>query len=93
MGNWTITITGDGIHHNGRKDDADAMAAGFVGILRANGHAVTRAEFVSGTYGVDLLDLLANAPAAAIAPHPDMVHYPNGLDDPQPYTPPTKEVA
>lgn len=30
MGQWTITITGHGIHDNGREDDADAICRRFV---------------------------------------------------------------
>jgi hypothetical protein len=45
MGHWTITIVGHGIHDNGRQDDADQMAAAFVGELRAAGHEVTDAGF------------------------------------------------
>ena len=62
MGTWAITVEGHGIHHNGRQDDAEAMAAVFVGELRAAGHEVSRAEFVltGGT-----TDVLASAPEVA----------------------------
>lgn len=45
MGAWTITIHGEGIHDNGRQDDADQMAAVFVGELEAAGHTVTDCDF------------------------------------------------
>lgn len=46
MGNWKISITGHGIHHNGRQDDAETMAAVFIGELLAAGHEVSAAEFI-----------------------------------------------
>jgi hypothetical protein len=46
MGNWRITIEGHGAHHNGRQDDADTMAATFVGELRAANHQVDAASMV-----------------------------------------------
>ena len=30
MGQWAISITGHGIHDNGREDDADAICARFL---------------------------------------------------------------
>lgn len=45
MGNWNITIKGHGIHHNGRPDDADALARAFVKTLREKGHDVSAASF------------------------------------------------
>lgn len=46
MGNWKIEIEGLGIHHNGREDDADALAKDFVRGLIAKGHKVTSARLV-----------------------------------------------
>lgn len=48
MGDWTITIHGTGIHHNGRSDDADAIAARAVAELKKNGHHIRHAEIVAG---------------------------------------------
>ncbi len=62
MGAWAITIRGHGIHHNGRQDDAEAMAAVFVGELFAAGHEVYTAEFVLTG---DTTDLVATAPQVA----------------------------
>lgn len=45
MGNWSILIRGHGIHDNKRQDDADQMAAVFVGELKAAGHEVTECTF------------------------------------------------
>jgi hypothetical protein len=33
MGEWSIVITGHGIHDNGRDDDADAICARFLAEL------------------------------------------------------------
>jgi hypothetical protein len=46
MGNWRITISGHGGHHNGRPDDAEALARGLVEDMQATGHQITKAEFV-----------------------------------------------
>jgi hypothetical protein len=53
MGNWDISIKGVGIHHNGREDDAEQMAAEFVKALKGKGHSISSAVM---TYGgaVDL---------------------------------------
>ncbi len=48
MGNWNITVRGIGIHHNGRPDDAEAMAKVFVQSLKAAGHQILGATV---TYG------------------------------------------
>jgi hypothetical protein len=45
MGDWAILIRGHGIHDNGRQEDADQMAAVFVGELKAAGHEVTDCTF------------------------------------------------
>jgi hypothetical protein len=45
VGNWRITIEGHGTHHNGKDDDANAIAARAVKELKAAGHAVTKQEF------------------------------------------------
>jgi hypothetical protein len=58
MGTWQIVITGHGIHHNGRQDDAETMAAVFVGELRAAGHEVNGASFVLTSMDTDLLPLV-----------------------------------
>jgi hypothetical protein len=55
MGNWHISIKGVGIHHNGRKDDAEQMAADFVDELKKAGHSVTHAEMTHGG-SLDLAD-------------------------------------
>lgn len=58
MGNFLIIITGTGTHHNRHPEDADAMAAVFVGELRAAGHTVTQAEFhLTGGQHDNLLEL------------------------------------
>lgn len=82
MGDWTITITGHGIHDNGRQDDADSMAAVFAGELKAAGHQVH-----SCTFSLTSKDVLSTMPHVT-STHSGPVHYPNGLDDPQPYNPP-----
>jgi hypothetical protein len=46
MGNWRITISGHGGHHNGRPDDAEALARGLVEDMQATGHHIGEAEFV-----------------------------------------------
>lgn len=46
MGYWRITISGHGGHHNGRPDDAEALARGLVEDMRETGHHVAEAEFV-----------------------------------------------
>lgn len=48
MGNWNISISGVGIHHNGRPDDADAMFVKTVDELKAAGHTITHAEITAG---------------------------------------------
>lgn len=49
MGNWHISIEGQGAHHNeANPQDADRMAAEFATKLRAAGHLVTRATFTHG---------------------------------------------
>ncbi len=49
MGNWHISIKGCGIHHNGRKDDAEQMAADFVDQLKASGQTITSADVTVGS--------------------------------------------
>jgi hypothetical protein len=61
MGTWRIVVEGHGIHHNGRQDDANEMAAVFVGELLANGHGVASATFEL-TNPAPADDLLAAAP-------------------------------
>lgn len=53
MGNWDISIKGVGIHHNGREDDVEQLAAEFVKKLKEKGQTVGDAKL---TYGgmVDL---------------------------------------
>ena len=49
MGNWKITIEGVGPNRNADNDaDADKGAEAMVAGFRANGHTVTRCEFVAG---------------------------------------------
>ena len=48
MGSWTATVSGHGIHDNGRDDDADALFDKFVKDLEKSGHTVKVATFVSG---------------------------------------------
>jgi hypothetical protein len=48
MGNWHISIEGVGIHHNGRKDDADAVFVETVRQLKESGHTVTHASITTG---------------------------------------------
>jgi hypothetical protein len=49
MGNWHISIEGQGAHHNTDYDkDANRMAHRFVEELKAAGHVVTRATFTHG---------------------------------------------
>jgi len=49
MGNWHISIEGQGAHHNADyEQDANRMAHEFVAKLRAAGHVVTRATFTHG---------------------------------------------
>lgn len=66
MGTWEIKIRGTGAHHNGRPDDADALAKKLVGELQAAGSTVREAGFAqtytgSGSGGVPLGEM----PAAA----------------------------
>jgi hypothetical protein len=50
MGNWHISISGVGAHHNKLYEkDANRMAAEFVQRLRDAGHNVTRHEFHSSS--------------------------------------------
>lgn len=58
MGNWNITIIGQGCHHNTRTDlegnvsvvpqDANVMAAEFVELLKKRGHTIIQASFTHG---------------------------------------------
>lgn len=49
MGNWHISIEGQGAHHNpDYANDANRLAAEFVAKLREAGHTVTRATFTHG---------------------------------------------
>lgn len=82
MGDWTITITGHGIHDNDRPEDADAMAVKFAGELRAAGHEVHSCTFLldqgdGNALGRSLLDDAGGGLG--------YVYYPGGLDDPRPY--------
>lgn len=45
MGNWKIEIEGCGAHHNGRYDDAEAIAERAVNSLKLAGQTVGRAVF------------------------------------------------
>jgi len=47
MGEWAITISGAGIHDNGREDDADAILTRFVEELRKS-QTVRSAVFTVG---------------------------------------------
>ena len=47
MGQWTITITGHGIHDNGREDDADAICQRFIDEL-AGSQQIHSAIFTVG---------------------------------------------
>jgi len=67
MGSWKIEVEGHGIHHNGRPDDAEVMAAVFVGELRAKGHKVGRADF---TLTGGTTDLVASAPEVESRDYP-----------------------
>ena len=50
MGNWHISIEGQGAHHNADyEQDANRMSAEFVERLKAAGHVVTRATFTHGS--------------------------------------------
>lgn len=49
MGQWNITITGVGAHHNDDyPQDANRMARRFVEELRNAGHTVEHASFTHG---------------------------------------------
>ena len=49
MGQWNITIRGTGSHHNKKNpNDANRMAARFVGELKEAGHNVTGATITFG---------------------------------------------
>ncbi len=49
MGNWHISIEGQGVHHNAYLPvDANRMARKFVEELKAAGHHVSRASFHHG---------------------------------------------
>jgi len=48
MGEWAITITGAGIHDNGREDDADAILRRFTDELRKS-QTVRSAVFTVGS--------------------------------------------
>lgn len=63
MGNWNISITGVGVHHNDKPGDADRIAQEAVDRLKAAGHSITHASFTHGG-GVDLHP----EPAAAATP-------------------------
>ena len=59
MGNWKITITGVGAHHNpNNPTDADRIARQVVRVLTASGQAVNAAFFFHGA-GNEREDLLA----------------------------------
>lgn len=47
MGQWTITVTGHGIHDNGRDDDADVIFQRFVEEL-AGSQQIHSAIFTAG---------------------------------------------
>jgi hypothetical protein len=48
MGEWTITIHGHGIHHNGRDNDADRLVQKFVDELADKGQWVESASITVG---------------------------------------------
>lgn len=49
MGNWAITVTGIGPHHNQNyENDVNRLAAGFVRLLRRAGQNVTGATLTFG---------------------------------------------
>lgn len=46
MGTWRIVVEGQGIHHNGREDDADQIARKMLALLRDSCRATLyKAEF------------------------------------------------
>lgn len=45
MGNWNISISGHGTHHNKRETDANVQAARFVESLLLVGHGIESATF------------------------------------------------
>lgn len=48
MGNWNITIQGTGMHHNGKREDANEIAKVCVDTLKKAGQNVEMATFTSG---------------------------------------------
>jgi len=74
MGNWNITIRGQGAHHNkGLLLDANRMAAKFVQDLRAAGHSVSHASITFGgendlSQPTRYLDDLAHVDGSAVGP-------------------------
>jgi hypothetical protein len=63
MGTWKIEITGTGIHHNGKPEDADVLARKLVADLQAAGSTVREASF-SLTYTSTVGDKTVEMPAA-----------------------------
>lgn len=49
MGNWNISISGVGCHHNGAEYDVEQLAAKFVDELKKQGHTVTTADVTMGS--------------------------------------------
>lgn len=49
MGNWNVTITGVGSHHNADPSDVEQMTLKFVEQLRAKGHNVVTATVHAGS--------------------------------------------
>ncbi len=48
MGNYHISIEGQGAHHNGKEYDADEMARDLVKRLKEKGHSIFKASFTHG---------------------------------------------
>lgn len=60
-GEWTITIHGNGLHHNSDARDANRFAVRFVAELRAAGQTVMSARFDNGA-GEDILPISTKVP-------------------------------
>lgn len=87
MGQYRITITGSGGHHNEwQPSDANRLAAGFVRHLKDKGHTVHAATFESGANQVDDLTAETTNQNATAVP----VTIPCGeIEDPAPSTGPS----
>jgi hypothetical protein len=48
MGNWTMHVSGHGVHDNGDPRDADVQLKEFVDKLLHAGHSVHRASITTG---------------------------------------------